>query len=186
LEKRSVDIQRLTKPLVRKDGEAVANPFAFGGGLRHGGLSEEAIELLAPIMGFDYMGASEFEFGALPKAMQKMIDGGKLVVFAIEIKTGKGKHCWKDEQPGVLEDTVYVLCPEAWEAEVKKRIHKFAEGEDMQQTRERVCLERSIRQRAKGEREPSILGWIEINNGYMFFIDEEMWRKTAAVFGVDC
>ena len=187
MEKRSIDIQRLTKPLVRKGGEAVANPFSFGGGLRHGGLSEEALELLTPIMGFDYMGSSEFERGALPEALHKMANAGQLMAFSMEVETGaKSDGYDKNEADGALKDTVFVLCPSPWREEVEKRIKKFAKKDDMRETRERVLLERSIRLRAKGEHEPNILGWIEINNGYAFFIDEEMWRKTCAVFGVDC
>ncbi len=36
----------------------VDNPFAFGGGLRNGGLSGEAMNLLRGIFSFDYMGAA--------------------------------------------------------------------------------------------------------------------------------
>ncbi|MDO8604191.1 MAG: hypothetical protein Q7K40_02205 [bacterium] len=48
---------------------------AFGGGLKHGGLSEKAWEIISAICSFDAMGASEFEMGALPEAIQKLNDG---------------------------------------------------------------------------------------------------------------
>ncbi len=186
MERRSIDIQRLTRPLVnKKTGEASANPFSFGGGLRHGGLSAEALELLVPVCGFDYMGASEFEHGALPDALQKMAGGAEdLVAFSIDVKTGDlGSSIFKDEAPGVCKDTVFVLCPKDWKDEVTGRIQQFAKKEDTgyQGTRERVGLESSMRLRAKGERVSEHLGWLEINNGYAFFIDEDMWRKFSGI-----
>ena len=37
--------------------------------MRNGGLSNEAMDLIRGIWSFDYMGASEFEWGAIPKAL---------------------------------------------------------------------------------------------------------------------
>lgn len=51
-------VQRLNRPTNGYD-----NPFSFGGGLKNGGLSEDAMKLLRPIFSFDYMGSAEFEFG---------------------------------------------------------------------------------------------------------------------------
>lgn len=181
----SFDIQRLTKPFLR-NGEPMPNPFSFGGGLRDGGLSEDAMKLLAPIFDFDYMGAAEFEFGALPKALDRMVksESGSLAAFSVDVKTGKTKtYPFKEEKDGVCADTVYVVCPEAWCAEVKDRIQKFARAERTLRTRESVGLERSIREKAAGN-EPRYLGWIEINNGYMFFLDKDMWLKVLELFGV--
>jgi len=183
MEHKSIDIQRLTKPRLR-DGKPVANPFSFGGGYANGGLSDEAMEVLGPLCQFDYMGASEFEHGALPLALQAMAQNKKLTTFSTEVRVPKNKNAFKHEAEGPCVDTVYVLCPEDWRDEVTERIEGFAKKEDMRKTRCAVQLERSIRIRAKGTTEPGALGWIEINNGYAFFIDEAMWKGFCEIFEV--
>lgn len=181
--KDSFDIQRLTKPF-RHNDKFPDNPFSFGGGLKNGGLSEDAMTLLRPLFSFNYMGASEFEFGALPKALDAMVQKGELVAFSVDVKTsdGSGEFLFKTEKSGVCEDTVFVICPVDWKDEVVDRIKKFAIAERTLRTRERVGLESSIREKAAGN-EPRYLGWIEINNGYMFFLDKNMWTETAKLFG---
>lgn len=82
-------IQRLVEP--RKDANPIigSNPFVFGGGLKNGGLSDEATKLLDPLFGYDYMGSAEFEFGALPKAYQQLAlacNAGTAVAAIIEIE----------------------------------------------------------------------------------------------------
>ena len=52
-------LQRLVSPGM--------NPFSFGAG--GGGISAEAKELLSNLFWFDYMGAAEYEFGAVPSAL---------------------------------------------------------------------------------------------------------------------
>ena len=63
---RSYLIQRLGKPT------GGIGPFSFGGGFINGGLSNEGAKAISSICIFDYMGAAEFEFGALPKALDSM------------------------------------------------------------------------------------------------------------------
>lgn len=53
-------IQRLNKPYPRKD--SIGEIFSFGGGLKNGGLSDNAMALLRPIFSFEYMGAAEFDY----------------------------------------------------------------------------------------------------------------------------
>jgi len=47
-------VQRLNKPVSNTGMEM----FSFGGGLKNGGLSGDAMKLLRPIFSFDYMGSS--------------------------------------------------------------------------------------------------------------------------------
>jgi hypothetical protein len=63
-------IQRLHKPESwRIKGKVLDNAFSFGGGLKNGGLTTKALDLLRDIFSFDYMCAAEFEFGAVPAAL---------------------------------------------------------------------------------------------------------------------
>ena len=59
-------VQRLKKPT------GAVNPFSFGGGLINGGLHPAAIEMLKNVFSFDYMGAAEFEWGAVPTAIKAL------------------------------------------------------------------------------------------------------------------
>ena len=64
------------------DGKAVENPDALK-------------EVRSRFMTYDYMGAAEFEFGALPRCMWRMIsvmDKGELIIQKIEFKYGQDKE----------------------------------------------------------------------------------------------
>jgi len=62
---RGILIQRLRKP--NKNGH---NPFAFGC-TGNGGFSEEGYNYITKLCEFDYMGASEFEWGQFQKLLIK-------------------------------------------------------------------------------------------------------------------
>jgi len=167
-------IQRLQKPLyfVRKDEEGneikIDNPFSFGGGLVNGGLSKEAMGLLREIFSFDYMGSAEFEFGAVPAALQFLAEQSEA----------------KNLVTGVVE-SVYYLCPREYEKEVQKRISTFKnglKGGRMPETKEHVGL-RDYFDRDDAYSKKN-LGWLEIDNGYAFFVDGEMFTKFCTILGV--
>lgn len=108
-----------------------SNPFAFGGGYRFGGLNEKIVAELAPIMTPVYMGAAEFEYGALPKAIQAMATPGNLYVeLEWDIKH-KGKtvrvyvFC-RERQMGFLNNEIPKLMNEKKEHLVSKHGTGFA------------------------------------------------------------
>lgn len=71
-------IQRLNPPQEAGPGGLTASEvFSFGGGLKNGGLGDEAMALLKPHFSFDYMGAAEFEFGDLPKSLSGLLEQAK-------------------------------------------------------------------------------------------------------------
>jgi hypothetical protein len=191
--KRTWLVQRLEKPrqwmLGGKTGD---NPFAFGGGLRNGGLSPEAMDLLRPIFSFDYMGAAEFEFGAVPEALQriaKFSDGGLLAGHTFDIALTDVLPDWR-EPKGYKPDgsaTIYVLAPQDWMPEVEDRVREWAGKGYGSNLKEPTNLDRALRSNpdAKENYWEHLTGWLELDNGFMFFTDEEMWRKTADIFGVE-
>lgn len=92
--KESYLIQRLKKPFKIEDKlKNLQNMFSFGGGLTNGGLSKEAVSLIRNIFSFDYMGSSEFEWGAVPEAMKKIAQEGlkKNLITAARILEYKDK-----------------------------------------------------------------------------------------------
>lgn len=166
--KRSYLVQRLQKPRDYSRLGMADNPFSFGGGKRNGGLSDEAMGMIRTIWSFDYMGAAEYEWGAVPEALQSMA-AAELASLVINIPSNDSVE-------------VYVLAPveDMWEA--RARIISWATtGEP--ETRDPLYLVESLT-----ATEPSVrdcLGWLELDNGFMFFIDREMWEKTCTLFGVE-
>lgn len=178
-------VQRLEKPRqITIAGKSMDNPFSFGGGLRNGGLSEEAMKLIREIFSFDYMGAAEFEFGALPKTLQKMAgDHDKMVATSFEIPLKDVTKNWQDKSKKDPEGsaTVYVLCRQDDYEEVESRIREWATGKEELKCQTNL----SSTLRPYHEWDGETVGWLELDNGFMFFTDKEMWEKTADLFSVE-
>ena len=126
-------IQRLQKPQpIRLNGIEVDNPFFFGGGLKNGGLSNEAMNLLRGIFRFDYMGASEFEWGAVPNALRNMAkqsSEGKLTTDLYEVAPGK---------------VVFYVCHKDWKKDVEALLDKLYKGDDYKWLKESRHFKRSL------------------------------------------
>lgn len=163
-------VQRLNKPWIGHERlAAFGEAFQFGGGRRNGGLSDEAMDLIRGIWSFDYMGASEYEWGAVPEGLNKMARA-KLVAFSF---------------PGIPDDdgsTVYVVCPEEMCQEVQERVAGWAAGEGPE-TRDFIGIDRTLRPESEWDGEN--VGWVELDNGFAFFTDKTMFEKTCRLFGVE-
>jgi hypothetical protein len=181
--KQSYLIQRLDPP---RGGPA--NPFSFGGGLRNGGLSDDAMGLLTDVFSFDYMGAAEFEFGAVPEALRGLAaDSGRLVAFSFPIPLAKVKKHWRDkskEKPkGDAE--IFVICRDDHADEVKDRILVLARDE--MRLKEWTRFPEMLRPDPTEEERawsPQTCGWLELDNGWFFFTDRTMWESVATLFEV--
>ena len=184
--KRSWLVQRLQKPLGGGQMAALADAFSFGGGLKNGGLSDEAMDLIRDVFRFDYMGAAEFEFGAVPKALQQIArQQGDLEAGSIEIPLAEVAPPFlerKKESP-LGAATVFWLAPSAWSDEVAERIRAWASEGYRSHLKEPHHLERSLRPADEWDRHTC--GWLELDNGFLFFTDREMWEKACTLFGVD-
>lgn len=178
LDRSSWLVQRLDAPRSR------TNPYAFGGGYKNGGLPDAAMSLLSEIFSFHYMGAAEFEFGALPKALLGLEeDSERLIGFSISIPLRKVAPPWKAKKDLAPEGdaTVWVICRVEHQDEVERRIREFAAGKG--RTKERVGLDSALR--PFDEWDTETIGWLEISNGFFFFVSEEAWKSTCELFGVD-
>jgi hypothetical protein len=176
-------VQRLERPtgpsIFGKD-----NPFAFGGGLRNGGLSGEAMDLLRPIFRFAYMGAAEFEFGAVPKALDYLArHGAQLGSFTVSIPLKDVPKNWRDKGPQDIpgDGTVYVLARSDEADLVAESIRRMARRES--RTKERVGLESALRPHNEWDRET--VGWLALDPAFLFFTDAPSWQATCALFGVE-
>lgn len=162
------------------------NPFSFGGGLRNGGLSDDAMDLLRDIFSFDYMGSAEFEFGAVPKALQALAaDADKLHAGAMPVDLVDVPRHWRDRSEGESSGraTIYLLCRREHLDEVTERVRGWATGTGGR-LKEATHLTAVLRPDTSGGYVPDTCGWLELNNGFFFFTDAEMWRRTCELFGV--
>ena len=162
-------IQRLNKPL------GSPNPFSFGGGYAHGGLNKNAAELLSKIWDFDYMGSAEFEWGAVPAALEKI----KAYSIANRASTGIVAELGDAYQP---PKKVYYVCEKGLEESVQQVITQLAENEREFHLKEFCGLRESLEGKEYFNR---IGGWLELDNGFMFFDDEQMYRNTLEMFGIN-
>ena len=178
-------VQRLNPPF-GKGG--MDNPYAFGGGLVNGGIKPEGMALLRDIFSFDYMGAAEFEFGAVPTALGTLAEKAsddELVAFSFEIDVRKDvRPPWRkstdpNPQAGTMA-TIYVICDRSHASEVESRIRQDAKAE--LRLKESTLLSAVLR--SEPDWQPQCRGWLELDNGFFFFVDREMWEKTASLFGV--
>lgn len=180
-------VQRLNKPRPAHHILGTDNPFAFGGGLVNGGLSGEAMDLLRPIFSFDYMGAAEFELGAVPEALNRLAKAKRLAHSTVDVDLAGVPLPWsaRKDEPKIGRGTapVYVLSQAAHVDEVHRRIAAWATEPYGRTLKESTNLNRALRPSDDSDRRTC--GWLELDNGFFFFTDAEMWTSTCAVFGVE-
>lgn len=183
-------IQRLDKPFARA-GALIDNPFAFGGGRRNGGLSQEAMDVIRKVWSFDYMGAAEYEWGAVPKALQMLADSREsLVGFSFEVDNKDIEKPWSTKSKKVDvpdgSSTVYVVCHGEWVAEVEKRVRSWIKP-DAYKDAEYPIRDGLMAGHAffPSEDWHRTQGWLELENGFLFFSSREMWENTCTMFGVE-
>lgn len=191
-------IQRVSAP--RLGGLGIANPFSFGGG--GGRLSQEALELLAPVFSFEYMGAAEYEYGAVPEGLNKIFQLAKNENLAfstmdVKLKSIKfdkyGYEDWTERQADTMP--VYVIGSKTDMEEIRRRIHLLATDEnrclaDMPRAklheglyvRDAPFLNRQLKFEHKYDR--PVLGWLELDNGFFFTIDKNMAEGFGKLFGI--
>lgn len=177
--------------------------FSFGGG--GSGLSEEAWGVLTPVFSFEYMGAAEYEFGSLPRALFWMTAPGDVVSFKFTLSGKKIAPHWRRRHEhqmarlkeigaahlrlekvarakkpdwGIPDQEIGVICREPHREEIKDRIIKLAAGK--LHVRDATHLDLALDPQEERDRETC--GWIEIDNGYMFFLDLDMWQKASGLF----
>lgn len=180
-------IQRLEAP------QGFDNPFNFGGGLRNGGLNEDAMSLLRPIFSFDYMGSAEFEFGALPESLNRIADSaraGTLTRGEVTVELNRVPKNWLDEstEEPTGTATVYFICDEEIATELPGRVKQIAYDEVRLKARSGIPEALRPRHNKDGSLkgfDTRTLGGIDIRNDFFIFLDKDMADKTADLFGVE-
>lgn len=146
-------IQQLLKPSPRE----VFNPYAFGAGYKNGGLHDEIAAPLAKIFDFSYMGAAQYEFGAVPQALANMWD--------------ERAYMKESTLRGNKQADVDILAPEYLMDHAVRVIKSL---------KRKNCKEVSLRDpslllEALDPAHPcKVVGWLELDNGFFFTIDPIM------------
>lgn len=154
-------IQRLNLPF----NNEMAEIWSFGGGLKNGGLSKEAMELLRPIFSFDYMGSAEFKFGAIPKCFQEI---------ARKISEYIAWECVIENKP------IHIISKKEDKKEIKTLLNLLAKGKV--HLKDSSHFEWALGIDKYMKRECDTIGWLELDNNFIFFIDKTAFEKTAALF----
>lgn len=195
-------IQRLNKRPDYKgfEGKANWNPFS-----NDRFLSEEARKIMHEICEFDYMGSAEFEWGAIPAALQWFAlesQKGSLVTGIVQVAAYslQQKVYYISATGGDQADTRLLikllsdLGAEENEHELKERcnLRKYLVYHGAKESLTPEELSREQRNWNVPRFEPQAVGWIVLgddkgaeNHGLcMFFVDEIMFQSMCNLFGV--
>ena len=175
-------IQRLQKPYPN----SIENPFTFGGGLVNGGISKEGMKLLSNIFSFDYMGSAEFEWGAVPAAFRFLAEqkfANNIVANVVDVSSDSLK---------TAQEFVYYVCPKPYEPEVIRRIKLLRNTPGCGTRDSEIQLKEHCGLKGffdeKDERYAKYaqknIGWLEIDNGFIFFVDRDVYIKFCNLFGI--
>lgn len=185
-------VQRLTAPSTSDMHDKIEHVF---GGASKIDMGPEGFKILRTIFTFDYMGAAEYEFGSVPRVLKALAeDHDKLMATHIVVPADKIEPNWKRQRPKrtakgkiakkqpvfppINDKVVYVLCRKEHLSEVDKRVNLLAGSKIRTKmgTRFPETLD------PIGEFDGKVTGWLELDNGFLFFVDKVMWRKTTALF----
>lgn len=188
-------VQRLSPPR-----EEYTGAWSFGCGHKHGGLNQEAWDIITKLCSFEYMGSAEFEFGALLEAFQSMVSNmGDLEAYLVyvvgnpEFPFSRKFSAYEYEELEAIknscsiEATVFVLAPKRIRPHVEETILAIALDEqrlqDPANLNDTLFCDPEWDERNEWAREKTC-GWVELDNGFMFFSDEDMWRNFCRLFDV--
>lgn len=190
-------LQRFSKP----NPTATKIYKAFGGNALM--LREEAWELLEPVLTIDYMGAAEYEFGALPRALCNLSEGRR-AVFSFDLKAKEIKPNWqrevqyrKQRQKELAEakaagvkakrakkvttphgKTIYVICLEKDRYDAETRIRELAADQWPCKSSPGFCEALD----PMTESDAAARGWLDLDNALFFTVDKAMWEGLQRVF----
>jgi hypothetical protein len=169
-------VQRLRIPYAK----AVDNPFTFGMmSHQHGCFTDEAWKIVNQAFAFDYMGAAEYEWGAVPKALEAMWQAGQdghLVWGELDVKYPK-----RPGKKGLADGIVFYLCRCDDRQAVRRLIKRIALG-NYRHSRDAILLDDALRRNESKPRDRA--GWLDLDNCLMFFVDRKMFEDTLKLLGL--
>ena len=170
-------IQRLKKPYYVKEIKTPLQALAKYG-LAATGLSEKAHELLSQICIFDYMGSSEYEWGAIPTALRAMVNNQANLMTAVDAVDFTYKP-FGETKAITGNANVYIIGNRTDIITIIERINEMTLGKE--NCKERTKFSGSL---ANDKYYADILGWFDLDNGFMFFKDKNMFNDFKTLFGL--
>lgn len=166
-------IQRLKLPF---NSSGLLEALSFGGGLSRGGISKEAFDIISKIWSYDYMGSAEFEWGDVPKSLDRIVRMKNIVAFDFTVTA----TCYDFRSNKKLKNdgVVYVLCDVKFKDTIKEYISNLAKETNEYHTKEWVGLNNSICN------ESDVVGWHDIRNDYLFFTNKEMFINFCQLIDI--
>lgn len=160
-------IQRLEMPRTNIE----PNPFNFGAG-RFGGFSYDALKDLNKILNFSYMGAAEYENGAVPKSVETLWEWGQQNALVMSSMKLDGSE-------------IFYICNKDMENGVKSTIRRLAHNK-RRFTLDYVGLDDILTgKRPKPSKPRDLAGWLELDNHFMFFVDKTMFENSVKLFTIN-
>lgn len=160
-------VQQLREPY--KNQHNLGELFSFGCGYKNGGLSDNAMSLLKTIFSFNYMGAAEYEFGALPASLKEMAANIK--------KYSTWIHA-------INHTPVYVLAPIDSKEEINIRLDEIASNKPYIKCGCDLDVAVGKSKWTKKENCKTI-GYLELDNHFAFFVQKHPWEQFCKLFGVE-
>jgi len=158
----------LLQRLQTSRGQDYNNPFLFGGGLKNGGLAEDAYKMLNGCFSFDYMGAAEYEFGAIPETLQQI---------AKDIKDYSTCEILINKMP------VYVVFNNNFKEETVERVKELSKGTTQTKGYNDFNSALGLNKYSPKEKCRTI-GWMELDNGFFFFTEKQAFDRLCTLFGL--
>jgi hypothetical protein len=206
-EGRRLYVQRILRRSDRIDPVALAGAIdrAEGrGGVLGGNHSrEEEWALLAQLWHFDYMGAAEFEFGALPNCLDIMkgfqLDQAcdKIVTHEIELTflPSRPKHLetasdavlgrWaRNHRFEPLTAPVYLICFRGHIPHLVDLLQHFQKINHELRCKEEPHIWESYMATESNDWAGRIQGWWEITQGWLVFKDKDLFLATTKALGL--
>lgn len=164
-------VQRLGEPYKTKSLlSAVGESFSFGGGYKNGGLSDDAFKLIREIFSFDYMGAAEYEFGAVPAFFRTMVT-------AI-----KDYSAW---ELSINKTPVYVFGPTALKELINERLQQIAKDKSGYIKCGCNFSTATGQNKYSPKERCRTIGWLELDNTFAFFTSKEVFDNFCKLFGIE-
>ena len=155
---------------------------AFGGGMMQ--LSDDAWAFLSKLCTLEHMGAAEYEFGALSQTMFDLVEEakkGNIARFYFDLgpherKLNPGRQWSRDPLPAAKNVRVYGLCRASQLEEVKERTRVLCATPGEFFIKRGSNVEYALDPISEYQR---VVGWIELDNDFLFFKDKVMWDAFA-------
>ena len=179
-------LQRLKKPVNEKR-------YSIGRAFSKVSMSEEAWEITKELCEFDYMGAAEYEFGTINTTMHSLAaaaqrEGLSSFSFVMrpqdrKLNTSRQRKQPKLRFPAPKSVRVMGICQTYRLAEIREHTKSLCSDEYKHNFKRGPLINSALD--PIEDWETDLRGWIDLDNDYMFFCDEDMWRGFCSLLQVD-